>query len=176
MSWFSEGKFRLNIKEDVKPVAFTARFSDKSILEAFDEIAKKSKYTRNELLNIVVEKFVNEVEIVESDNQEDELLIENFSQLIELLKRHINKEIKIPLNGEEHGNGCENEYYRLIDYSFFMNERKLILEFKGQDETEFNKIHTLTIDNIIDISCRENNLVFRIWLYTPNGNWKFYLK
>lgn len=42
MSWSSEGKFILNIKEDVKPVAFTTRFSDKIILKRFDEIAQKS--------------------------------------------------------------------------------------------------------------------------------------
>lgn len=174
MYWLTEGIFRLKRNSDTKPAAFTARFKDKNLLDEFDEIAKKSKYTRNELLNLVVDKFVDEVEMVELDSAENLSLKENFIELENLLKRHINKEIKIARNKDEQGR--ENGFYQLLDFSISFNENTLLLKFKGQDEEDYNDVQIMTFDNIIDLACQKNNSLFRIWLYRPNSNWKFYLK
>src|SRR5579875_4217836 len=115
MPWFTENSFRLKVKKSVEPVAFTARIANKETLEKFDNIAIKAGYKRNELLNMVIEKFVQEARIIETDSQEDQILKEKYNDLDRLLRLHMNKEIKIGLNRDELGK--EQKYYKLLDYN-----------------------------------------------------------
>lgn len=174
MSWFSEGIFRLEKKEEVKPIAFTVRLSDIELLHKIDGIAKKSNYTRNELINLILHKFSDEVEIADINNQENERIAKNYNQLDRILKKHINKEIKIALNKNEHGN--ERIFYKLLDYSLSLKKQQLIVKFIGQDAQDFKNAHTISFENIYDFVCEENLNMYRVWIYTLNGNYRFHLK
>jgi len=174
MPWFTENSFRLKVKKSVEPVAFTARIANKETLEKFDNIAIKAGYKRNELLNMVIEKFVQEARIIETDSQEDQILKEKYNDLDRLLRLHMNKEIKIGLNRDELGK--EQKYYKLLDYNLSLNEKKLKLKFQWQDDNNFSDELTMTFENIYDIAYQGNGSVYKVWIYMPEENWRFYLK
>lgn len=168
MPWLKDSFFRLKMKENVEPVAFTARIADKRTLEKFDRIAIDAGYKRNELLNLVIEKFVHEAVVEEMDEKELNELNNKFDELSQILKLAVNKNIKIGLNEDELGR--ERRYFNLSDYEISFEDKSLKLKLEGEEDIFFR-----SFNEIYDIAYYENDLHFKVWIYMPDNNWRFYL-
>ena len=168
MSWLKENIFRLKQKENVEPATFTCRISDKSVLAEFDKIAINAGYKRNELINIVLEKFVKEAITEEMDEMDVDILQKRFTELDSILKKAVNKGIRMALTEDDLG--IERIAYDLEDYSISFNEKKINLKVVGQDG-----IHSKSFKDVYDIAYVENDLHYKVWIYMTDVNWRFYL-
>lgn len=168
MSWLKENVFRLHQKENVEPATFTCRISDKSVLDEFDKIAINAGYKRNELINIVLEKFVKEAVTEEMDEMDVNILQERFAELESILKKAVNKRIRMALTEDDLG--MERITYELEDYSISFNDKKINLKVVGEDG-----VQSKTFKDVYDIAYAENDLHYKVWIYMPDINWRFYL-
>lgn len=168
MSWFSSNVFKINRKKSVEPASFTCRISDKSILEEFDEMARKGGYNRNEFLNIVLERFVKETRLEIVDEEVEEELSERFEVLETLLKKFMNRRIRLALTRDDLG--MERNSYILVDNSVTFKDKKITINVID-DKTYYTK----TFDKIYDIAFNENDVHYKVWIYMEDITWRFYL-
>ena len=168
MSWLKENVFRLNQKKNVEPASFTCRIADKSVLDRFDKIATDAGYKRNELLNIVLGKFVNEAEVEQMDENNTEILLARFTELESILKKAVNKRIRLALTRDDLG--MERISYNLEDYVISFDKKEINLKVEGEAG-----VQSITFKDIYDIAYVENDIHYKVWIYMPDINWRFYL-
>lgn len=165
--WLADDKQKILLYEKKKNEdhSFSVRLKEKDILDKLDRIASSSGYTRNDLINIVLKKFVDEAEIMKS---EEETMLSYFKGLDQYLYATIGGEILIAIGREELGR--ERNRYTLINYELSIKNHFLRLEME-KDDNYYEKIFT----NIYDI--RYNDLEGRLktWIYMREVNWRFYL-